>query len=113
MTIQRIKDTGINLNTLLICVSLIGGFLTAAWFLYPLNTLPSDMKILQGDMKAMQHIQTVQTEAIRTLAEIARDTKEMRRDFDKHSAESNARYHAQERALEDIKRRLERVETLP
>jgi hypothetical protein len=113
MTIQRIKDQGINLNTLLLTVSILGGFTTAAWFLYPLNTLPGDMKILQGDMKTMQHIQTVQTEAIRTLAEIAKDTKEMRRDFDKHSAESNARHHSHDRSLDDLKRRLEKIETLP
>lgn len=110
MTIQRIKDHGINLNTLLLAVSILGGFTTAAWFLYPLNTLPNDMRLLQGDMKTIQQIQTVQTEALKTLADIAKDSKEMRRDFDKHSAEANARYFAQEKTLEDLKRRLEKIE---
>lgn len=72
---------------------------TGVFFIAPLKTLPADVKDMQHDVKGMQQTQAVQTEALKTLADVASDTKTMRRDVDKHEA-----------ALDAVKERLNRLE---
>ena len=93
-------NSKLNLNTVIGILSILSVVLTGIFFIAPLKTLPADVKDMQHDVKGMQQTQAVQTEALRTLAEVASDTKAMRRDVDKH-----------EEALQGVKERLSRLES--
>jgi hypothetical protein len=93
-------NTKLNLNTVIGLLSILSVVGTGVFFIAPLKTLPADVKDMQHDVKGMQQTQAVQTEALKTLADIASDTKAMRRDVDKHEA-----------ALEGVKERLNRLES--
>ena len=80
----------------------LGMLITGVFFIAPLRTLP-------GDVDSMKRTQVVQTEALKTLADVAKDSKELRRDFDRHEAASNAKDAEQDRALERVQRQLERL----
>jgi hypothetical protein len=112
-TRQRIEATGMNLNTLLLIFSIVGAIVTTVFFFAPLQTLPGDMQGVQKDVQTVQQTQAVQTEALKILAEVAKDARDTRRDFDKHSIESDAKHHATDRELEGVKRRLDRIEQSP
>lgn len=111
MTARNIHDKGFNLNTILLCVSLVSGIITAVWFIEPLRTLPNDMQNVQSDLHLMKNVQAVQSEALKTLAEVAKDSRDLRRDFDKHSSEQVAKNREQDHDLENVQKRLDRIET--
>jgi hypothetical protein len=92
-------NSKLNLNTIIGLLSILSVIGTCVFFLAPLKTLPGDVRDMQHDVRGMQQTQAVQTEALKTLAEVASDTKTMRRDVDKH-----------ESALESVKERLGRLE---
>jgi hypothetical protein len=92
-------NSKLNLNTVIGLLSILSVIGTGVFFIAPLKTLPADVKDMQHDVKGMQQTQAVQTEALKTLADIASDTKAMRRDVDKHEA-----------ALDAVKERLNRLE---
>ena len=98
-TRQRIEASGLNLNSILLIVSILGAIVTTVFFFAPLRTLPGDMDNLQAHMQSVQQVQAVQTAALQTLAEIAADTKTMRRDVDLNTSR-----------IEDARRRLEILE---
>lgn len=75
------------LNTALGVLSLLGIIGTVVFFIAPLKTLPSDVRAVQGDVSEMQRTQAVQTQALQTLAEVAKDSKDLRRDVDKHGVQ--------------------------
>lgn len=93
-------NSKLNLNTVIGLLSILSVIGTGVFFLAPLKTLPDDVRHMQGDVQGMKQTQAVQTEALKTLAEVASDTKAMRRDVDKH-----------ESALESVKERLGKLES--
>ena len=93
-------NSKLNINTAVGLVSIATVLGTGIFFLAPLKTLPADVREMQHDVRQTRETQAVQTEALKTLAEVAKDSKETRRDVDRHSTE-----------LENVKRRLDRIET--
>lgn len=93
------QNTKLNLNTIIGLLSILTVLGTGIFFLAPLKTLPEDVRHMQSDVQGMKSTQAVQTEALKTLAEVASDTKEMRRDVDKHDSE-----------IQSVKERLNRLE---
>jgi hypothetical protein len=112
-TRQRIESSGLNLNSVLLIVSIIGAIVTTIFFFAPLRTLPTDMAGVQKDVQHMQQTQAVQTEALKILAEVAKDTRDTRREFERHAAESSARLRSHDVDLETIRKRLDRLERIP
>ena len=96
------RDKGWNLNSALILCGGVGGVVTAAFYFAPLETLPGDVRNLGDKLGKVEQTQAVQTEAIKTLAEVTKENRELRRDTDKNTAE-----------IEGVKRRLERLEARP
>jgi hypothetical protein len=102
MTIVK-ENNGLNLNTILILISIAGAVVGTVFFIAPLKTLPSDMNQMQLNIVNVQKMQAVQTESLKILAEVAKESKETRSDFDKHSSRV-------EFSLNSLERRVERVE---
>jgi len=105
-TRQRLETNGINLNTIVGVITLLGMVITGIFFISPLRTLPSDVHAVQSKIEVMAQTQAVQTEALKTLADVAKDGREMRRDIDK----LNGDVRAHDVALESIHNRLNKVE---
>jgi hypothetical protein len=85
---------------------LVGG----AWFIFPLRDLPANQRSFDQRMRHFEHTQTVQTEALKTLADIASDTKQMRRDVDQITVESRQNDRSHEAEILRIRGRLESIE---
>jgi hypothetical protein len=94
-------------------ISMLGAVVTTIFFFAPLRTLPTDMAGVQKDVQIMQQTQAVQTEALKILADVARDTRDIRREFDRHAADSSARIRTHDLELDAIRKRLDRVELTP
>jgi hypothetical protein len=92
----------INLNTIIGAMTILGMLITGVFFIAPLRTLP-------GDVDSVKRTQIIQTEALKTLADLARESKDLRRDFDKHSATSEAKDAEQDRRLDRISQQLDRI----
>lgn len=107
---QKLNERGINLNTLLIAISILGAIVTSVLFIAPLKTLPYAQERIQNDVHEMKRTQAVQTEALKTLAEVARESRDLRREFDHYSATTTANDNARQAELQNISRRLERLE---
>lgn len=95
-----------NVNTVVGLVTLVGMVITGVFFISPLRTLPGDVHEVQNKMEDFSRTQAVQTEALKTLAEVAKDSREMRRDVDR--IDGSVRTHAVQ--LGDVTRRLEKLE---
>ena len=80
-------------------LSLLGAGITIVRFVAPLGDLPQDVKAMSADINTIGRIQAVQSEALKTLAEVASDTKTMRRDVDEHTTQ-----------IEVVKQRLDHIE---
>lgn len=100
MTVKSLNERGINLNTLLLAISILGAVTTAVLFIAPLKTLPEAQERIQNDVGEMKRTQAVQTEALKTLAEVAKDSRENRERSIRHDTE-----------LGEVKRRLDRLES--
>lgn len=105
-TRQKMETKGVNLNTIIGIVTLLGMLATGVFFISPLRTLPSDMHEVQNQMEDVARTQAVQTEALKTLAEVAKDGREMRRDIDKVAGD----VRAHDVALDSIHGRLQKLE---
>lgn len=101
---------GVNLNTLLLSISILGAITTAVFFIAPLKTLPDAQERIQNDVHEMRRIQAVQTEALKTLADTAKESRDLRRDFDYYSASNIAADRARDQEMKDIRQRLDRIE---
>lgn len=108
---SRLQDKGINLNTLLIALSILGAIVTSVLFIAPLKTLPVAQERIQEDVQEMKRTQAVQTEALKTLAEVARESRDLRREFDQYSADSKAGDKITDAELERVRQRLDRLES--
>lgn len=111
MTVKSLTDRGVNLNTLLLGISILGAITTAVFFIAPLKTLPAAQERIQNDVHEMKRTQAVQTEALKTLADVAKESRDLRREFDYHSASSTAGDRARDQELQAIRHRLDRLET--
>lgn len=87
------------LNTLVGLLTLSCGVVGVVFFIAPLNHIPKDVSDMKDELSEVAAVQRVQTETLKTLAEVASDSKQMRRDVDKNAAQ-----------LESCLRRLERLE---
>lgn len=105
---QRIRN-GLNLNSVMLVISISGCFITAVFYIAPLKSLPDDMKATRGDISEMQRTQAVQTEAIKTLAEVARDGRDLRRDFDRTSADHSSTLKRHDAELDQIRKDIDRL----
>jgi hypothetical protein len=103
------NDSRFNLNTALIICSLAGCFITAVFYIAPLRTLPDDVKGMQVSMVDVQRTQAIQTEALKTLAVVTKDSKDMRREFDRESAKTNATLMRHDAELDNVRKKLERL----
>jgi hypothetical protein len=112
-TRQKLEDNGLNLNTLLLVLSILGAVVTTVFYFAPLRTLPDDMKGVQGHVQLMQQTQAVQTEALKVLADVARDTRDVRREFDRHSIEASSTLKLHDAELKSVGERLDRLEQRP
>src|SRR6218665_4174415 len=110
MTVKSLTDRGVNLNTLLLTISILGAITTAVLFIAPLKTLPGAQERIQNDVHEMKRTQAVQTEALKTLADVAKESRDLRREFDHYSATATANDNARQAELQNISRRLERLE---
>jgi hypothetical protein len=105
-TRQKIEDKGVNINTLVGLVTLAAMGITAVFFIEPLRTLPDDVHTMKREVQTMSETQAVQTEALKTLADVAKDGREMRRDVDR--LDGSMRAHDVQ--LGEVKRRLDKLE---
>jgi len=105
------KPSSFNLNSALALLTLAGMVASGIWFFAPLKTLPDDMRGIRADVNEVQRTQAVQTEAIRTLAEVARDTRDLRRDLDRTTAEHAALLKRHDTDLETLRHQLEKLES--
>lgn len=97
---EKLKEKGVNLNTAIGVMTILGMVLTGAFFIAPLRTLPAQQEKMQDDVHEMKRTQAVQTEALKTLAEVAADSKQIRSDVIRHDAE-----------IQEARRRLDRLES--
>lgn len=113
------NDAKFNLNTVLLLISIIGGFGSLARYVAPLDTLPQDFKQVRLDVTEIQKVQISQgqvqaahAESINTIAEVVKENQVLRRDFDKAVAETNAALKRHEDSISDVKKKVERVESI-
>lgn len=110
MTVRSLQERGINLNTLLLTISILGAIATAVLFIAPLKTLPLQQERMGDDLHEMKRTQAVQTEALKTLADVAKESRDLRREFDHYTASDAANDKVREMELETIRRQLERLD---
>jgi len=104
------KSPAFNLNTALALLTISGIAASVIYFLAPLKTLPDDMRGVRQDMNDVQRTQAVQTQALQTLAEVAKDGRELRRDYDRSTAEQTATLHRHDQELDTVRHQLDRLE---
>lgn len=116
-TRQKLEERGMNLNTLLIIGSAIGCIFTAIKIGGPLLNVPEKMEQVDHQLSevsdqtsSIERTQAVQTEALKTLADVARDSRDLRREFDRTAGETAAKQRATEQSLDNVSRRLDRLE---
>lgn len=84
----------IKLQTLLSLLTIAGLIIAGFLFIEPVR----DVAGMKDDIKQVRDTQLVQTEALKTLAEVAKESKDMRRDVDRNRAD-----------IDNIRRRLDRL----
>lgn len=109
-TREKLESKGLNLNTVIGITTLIAMLSGVIIFLAPLKSLPEDNKLLQIQMAEVRQTQAVQTQSLQTLAEVAKDSREMRRDIDRIIASTNAKIDSHDRDLDSIKAKLNRLD---
>lgn len=101
-TRQRMTSAGFNLNSALALTTLFGMVATGIWFIAPLRTLPDDLNDLKKEQKQIANLQLVQTASLTVLADVAGDTKQLRRDVDGHNS-----------SIDYLKQRVQQLESKP
>jgi hypothetical protein len=103
-------DNRITPSTIVSAITLFCLLLGGAWFIYPLRDYPADRKETALALHTIEKTQAVQTEALKTLAEVVADTKEIRRDLDHTKSAGAAKDYEQDVAIRDVTRRLDRID---
>lgn len=106
------SSTNTRLNTLIGILTLSCAVIGGTFFIAPLKTLPEDVREVQTEVQTMQRTQAVQTEALKSLTEVAKESSSLRRDLDKTSSEMKAHQDIHESKITDIQTRLGRLETI-
>lgn len=116
-TRQKLEERGINLNTLILIGTLVGGIFATVKIGGPLLNVPEKMAQVDEQLgnvsdkaSSIEKTQAVQTEALKMLADIAKDSRDLRRDFDKSSADYDAKHREASRLIDGVTRRLDRLE---
>jgi hypothetical protein len=116
-TRQKLEERGINLNTLILLASLLGGIFATIKIGGPLLNVPEKMAEVDEQLgnvsdkaTSIERTQAIQTEALKTLADLAKESRDLRRDFDKTTADHEAKHREASRLLDGITRRLDRLE---
>lgn len=99
----------INLNTILAVLTITGMVASGVYFFAPLKTLPEDIRGVQKDMGEMKQAQAVQAKAMDTLADITKENRDLRRDFDRSDAERKATDQIQDQRIDSVMRDVERL----
>lgn len=86
--------TAIKLQTLLSLLTIAGLIIAGFLFIEPVR----DVSGMKDKLEEVRDTQLVQTEALKTLAEVAKDSKDMRREVDRNRAD-----------IDNIRRRLDRL----
>lgn len=105
------KAAVFNLNSALAVLTIAGIIVSAVYFLAPLKTLPDDMRGVRTDMNEVQRTQAVQTQALQILAEVAKDGRELRRDYDRSNAEHSATLQRHDKELDNVRSKLDRLDS--
>lgn len=106
-------NTKLNLNTLLLALTILGLFWGGAKIVAPLDTLPEDVKSMRSEMeegeetaheiqlslKGVEGTLSVHTDALQTLAKVAEEADELDDRVDAHDSE-----------IRHVKERLNRLE---
>lgn len=112
-TRQRLENSGLNLNSLLLIISIIGALTTTVFFFEPLRRIPGNVEEMQKTMRGIENTQTAQTAAITTLAELAKDAKDAKSKFDDHRNETILQLNRHAYEIDGAKKRLDRLEREP
>lgn len=114
---QTLKDKGLNVNTIVGLMSLLGGLVTVIFYVAPLKNLPEDQRLLRRDFEEvkknvndMSTAIAVQTESVKQVTDISKDTRELRRDLDKSVIESAASQERQDMKIEQLKEKINKIE---
>jgi hypothetical protein len=94
-------------STISLLLMLVGG----AWFIYPLRDLPEKSTQFERHLYELRQTQAIQTEALRTLADVAKESSQARRDIDILLERTTATARRHDSEIEGIKRRLDRLES--
>ena len=86
---------------------LVGG----AWFIYPLRDLPEKSNQFERHLYELRQTQAIQTEALRTLADVAKESTQARRDIDVLVERTSATAIRHDSEIHRIKQRLDRLES--
>jgi hypothetical protein len=76
--------TELTIGAVVSCITLTLLLIGGAWFIFPLRDLPENQKAVSTEIHHIQRTLAVQTEALKTLAEITREARDLRRDIDRH-----------------------------
>lgn len=116
-TRQKLEDKGINLNTIILIGTVLGMVFGAVKFGGPLLNVPEKMAQVDEQLgnvadkaTSIEKTQAVQTEALKTLADLAKESRDLRRDFDKTAADHDAKHREASRLIDGVTRRLDRLE---
>ncbi len=101
-TRQKLQDRGINLNTILILASLISVTIGGIRLAGPILDGPKRAEVVESKVAEIQRTQVAQTENLRSLTELFRDFREIRRDVDRQGS-----------TIESHSTRLDRLESRP
>lgn len=119
-TRQKLELKGINWNTLLLIIGILGALYTTIKLGGPILNMGTTIEKVEGriasistDMQNMRETQAVQTSVLKTLADVAKDSSTLRIDFETTKADTASERREHTRQLEAINRRLERLEQRP
>jgi chromosome segregation ATPase len=100
----------LTLSALVSAISLVIILIGGAWFIFPLRDLPENQKQVSTEIHQIQRTLAVQTEALKTLAEITREARDIRRDLDRLDARQTSDAHRLDSELRHVKARLDTIE---
>lgn len=107
------KMEGFNLNSIMILIGIVSAMVAAIFFVAPLKTIPAVVERTSEDVRKMEITLAVQSDAIKTLADLAKESRQLRTDFDRHTFEIRANDKAQDMAIDSVIKRLDRIEIRP
>lgn len=109
MSIPKVESR-ISLTTIISTLTLLGMLWGTFGLFYPLRNLPEKQERFADDLHVIRQTQAIQTEALKTLAEVAKESTAARRDIDVLTERTSATARRHDAELNQIKHRLNRLE---